>query len=171
MSYRIINSEPTFFHNSGSSVLDLLLTDTPESVLKFNQISMPGISKHDLIFASLNFTSTKCESGYWYRDYVNFDSTSLHEAFFRIDWNSYFCVDDPDILANMMNNHFNSLHDHFFPLRFRKFRKNPWFNNTIEKAIIERNLAYNNWKRHKTDDNKAQYERLRNIVNSMISNA
>ena len=37
--------------------------------------------------------------------------------------------------------------------------------------MIERNLAYNNWKRHKTVDNKAQYKRLRNIVNSMINNA
>lgn len=144
MSYSRINSEPTYFYSTGSSLLDLFLTDTPDAVLKFSQISLPGISKHDLLFTSLNFSNKHNESGYWYRDYVNYDHASLFESFFRINWNDYFCVDDPDMLTNIFNNHLAMLHDQFFPLRFRKFRKNPWFNNDIEIAMINRDLAYRN---------------------------
>lgn len=55
MSYNCINSEPTFFYQNGSSVLDLLLTDSPNLVLKFNQVSMPGVSNHDMIFSTIDF--------------------------------------------------------------------------------------------------------------------
>uniref|UniRef100_A0A1W7R6J3 Putative reverse transcriptase n=1 Tax=Aedes albopictus TaxID=7160 RepID=A0A1W7R6J3_AEDAL len=171
MSFERINSEPTFFYNTGSSLLDLFLTDTPDSVLKFSQISLPGISKHDLLFASLNFSNKDGETGYWYRDYLNYDHASLHDAFLAIDWNRFFCVDDPDILINMINNHFTVLHDNFFPLQFRKFRKNPWFNADIERAMINRDLAYRNWKHCRSAENKAEYKRLRNVVSSKISNA
>lgn len=50
--YSFINSEPTFFHNTGCSLLDLFITDSPHMVLKNDQISMPGISHHDMIILS-----------------------------------------------------------------------------------------------------------------------
>ena len=171
MSYSIINSEPTFFYNTGSSVLDLLITDSAEKVLKFSQISMSGISKHDLIFASLDYSHENKANGYWLRDYNNFDAAALQEEFYRINWNEYFSVDDPDVITSILNNNLCMLHEYFFPLKFRCFRKNPWCNSSIEKAIIERDLAYRNWKRNKTVENKASHKRLRNKVNSIISKA
>lgn len=60
-SFVCINDEPTFFHNTGCSQLDLLLTDSPQLIIKNDQISMPGVSSHDMIIASLDidFNSEK----------------------------------------------------------------------------------------------------------------
>lgn len=171
LSYSISNSEPTFFYQSGCSLLDLLISDTPASVLKFGQTSMPGVSKHDLIFASLDFSVTDPVEGYWYRDYYHFDDHALRCNFLDSNWNNYFSIDDPDILCNIFTNILHALHEKFFPKKFKKLKANPWFTVEIEWAIINRNIAYHNWKIFKTDLFLTTYKRLRNRVTTIIRNA
>lgn len=171
MSFAVVNSEPTFFFNNGCSLLDLLISNSPTLVLRFNQVSMPGISNHDLIFASLDFDREYHEDGYWFRDYYNFDSDMLRTHFLSPDWDDFLQINDPDVLLHVLNSRLVDLHDRFFPLKFRKSRKNPWFSGHIEKAMIERDLAYRNWKRTKCSQHKAQYHRLRNRVNFLVSKA
>ena len=107
----------------------------------------------------------------FYRDYVNFDSLALLEGFHNIDWNIFFCMDDPDEMINFINYHFLKLHDEHIPLRSKKRNKTPWFNNDISYAIINRNLAYAKWKRSKTEMDKSAYKRLRNYANELIKQA
>ncbi|XP_062714928.1 uncharacterized protein LOC134291327 [Aedes albopictus] len=61
MSYTCINSQPTFFHQTGCSLLDLLITDAPDVVVKQDQVSMSGVSNHDLVFCSLRLSFNKTE--------------------------------------------------------------------------------------------------------------
>lgn len=169
MSYDVVNHEPTFFFNSGSSLLDLLITDSATSVLRFNQISMPGISKHDLIFASLDFDRDSQQAGFWCRDYYNYDANALHSEFKNFDWNSFLQIDDPDVLLSVLNPRLTDLHERFFPMKFKKFKKNPWYSRDIEKAMIDRDLAYRIWKRTRSSQHRADYNHLRNRVNGLIS--
>lgn len=84
MSYTCVNKEPTFFYSSGCSLLDLLITDSPDVVSNVNQVSMPFVSKHDLIFASLNLNKPRQEP-IVYRDYKNFSANLLSVAFQRME--------------------------------------------------------------------------------------
>lgn len=171
LSYKCINSEPTYFHRTGCSLLDLLITDTPDTVVKHDQISMPGISNHDLIFCSLRYSFNRHDNVVYYRDYVNFDSSALSDDFNRIDWNAFFSMETPDEKLEFLNFHLLYLHDQHIPLRRKKQNKTPWFNNDISRAIINRNLAYNSWKRSKTEIDRSTYKRLRNKANELITQA
>lgn len=171
LSFKCINSEPTFFHRSGASLLDLLITDAPNTVVKQDQISMPGISNHDLIFCSLRYSSNRHDDIVYYRDYVNFDSRMLFDAFHAIDWNLFFCMDNPHEMLEFLNFHLLELHDQCIPLRRKKESKNPWFNSDVSRALVERNLAYQRWKRSKTENDRNSYKRLRNKANEVITKA
>lgn len=170
LSYTCVNNESTFFHSNGCSLLDLLITDSPDFVHKFDQVSVPFVSKHDLIFASLNISKIKAGS-VSYRDYKNFDASRLNQEFQRMDWNSMLSITDPDIFLDIFNNRLKFLHDELIPLRKSKPKVNPWFNHEIEKAIIDRNVAYSNWKRSRSETSGAHFKSLRNRVNMLIRDA
>lgn len=171
LSYSCVNSEPTFEHVNGCSLLDLFLTDSSNLVLKFNQVAVSGISHHDLIFASLDFHNQIVNPGYFYRDYKNFDRNSLVDAFgyFRLD--IFLSINNSDILLNLLNCHLHELHERFFPLKFCEKKSKSWFDLNIQRAMVNRDLAYNIWKNGKNDANRKKYAILRNKVNKMIADA
>lgn len=169
-SYTCVNSEPTFFHRTGCSLLDLLITDSPDRIITQHQVSMPGVSKHDLIFFSFDIRSQPKEP-IFYRDYKNFDATSLQTAFNHYNWNDFMSISNPNTLIECFNERFKYLHDTFIPLRRVKRNENAWYTNEIDLAIINRNMAYSNWKRSKCVINEREYKRHRNIVNLLIRKA
>lgn len=171
LAFHFANREPTYFYQTGCSLLDLLLTDSPNQISKFNQVSMPGISHHDLILASLEFSFTIPENRSYYHDYNNINYAELNEAFSRINWANYLNCAEPDILLEFFNVNMLNLFTQFVPLKEFKVRKNPWFNAVIEKAMIDRDLSYRNWKRSKSIEDKNHFKILRNRVNSLIEKA
>lgn len=167
-SFCNVSFEPTFFHQNGSSLLDLLLTDSSEIVLKFNQISMPGVSSHDLIFCSLDFCKSQSDEAFYYRDYNNCNYTVLNQCFQDTNWENFYSTNNPDCLIEILNEKLLLFHDNCVPVKLYRRRTNPWFDHEIEKTIIERNIAYRNWKRSKTLSDEAHYKTLRNRVVSKI---
>lgn len=95
----------------------------------------------------------------------------MRDTFFSFDWNSFLRITDPNDLLVSFNEILKVLHEDFFPLKWYKPRDNLWYNNDIELAIVNRNIAYNNWKRNKTTDLHNIYKRLRNRVNETIKHA
>ena len=170
MSYSCVNNEPTYFHTNGCSLLDLLITDSPDLIFNLNQVSMPFASMHDLIFASLNIMKGKPKA-VAYRDYKNFDANRLKEAFLNMDWNGMLSIADPDMFLGIFNSRLKFLHDTFIPIRNSKPKDNPWYNHEIEVATIDRDIAYSNWKRSRSESDSAHFKRLRNRVNLLIRDA
>ncbi|KAL9705436.1 hypothetical protein quinque_008954 [Culex quinquefasciatus] len=63
-------------------------------------VGCPALSQHDLIFASLDFDANPVPRVNTYRDYVNFDSTSLVDAVSSVPWHNFYEVNDPNELAD-----------------------------------------------------------------------
>lgn len=79
---------------------------------------------------------------------------------------------EPESMLTFLNMNLQMLHNRFFPLKFKKLCKNPWFNPEIERSMISRDIAYRLWKNSKYEnDKKKNYKRLRNKVNYIISKA
>lgn len=176
LSLTSIGEEPTFFYRDGCSQLDLLITSDREKVLRFNQVSFPCLSQHDLIFGSLDFDVTPVETSRTYRDYVNFDAQAVANAINSIPWNQFYAIDDPDELVEFFNYHIINVHNECIPLRTANSRRtsNGWFNFDVRKSMIERDMAYQDWRRappEYKDQARQQYKRLRNQTNSVISSA
>lgn len=171
-----VGAEPTFFHRTGCSQLDLLITNSIEKVLRFSQISFPALSQHDIILASLNFDVTPVARIDTYRDYVNFNAAVLENAVHTVPWNIFYGTRDPNVLLDFFNHHIKSIHDQCIPLRTRSTCKpaNIWFNQEVRKSMLERDLAYRDWLTAPSEmKNQARriYKILRNRTNTLIKNS
>ncbi|XP_055584722.1 uncharacterized protein LOC129737586 [Uranotaenia lowii] len=168
-----VGVEPTFFHADGCSQLDLFVTSSNRNVLRFNQVSFPTLSHHDLIYGSLDIDTTIAPKVEMFRDYMRLDFRALENNIFCVPWNEFYEMDDPNQLITFFNNHLQLIHDRCIPLRKRKRRKvcNPWFNDEIAKAMLERDLSYRDWRFAPTANKalaRSRFQQLRNKVNSLV---
>lgn len=169
-----VGQEPTFFYSTGSSQLDLLITDKPESVLRFGQVSVPNISHHDLIFASMNYDIQLTNEETFYRDYRAIDPNAVIRQFNDLNWSNFYTNVNPNILVEIFNDNLKCLHDSCVPLRKvkKKYRtNNPWFSTSIQKALIDRDRAYKKWKLTKNNNDFNEFKILRNLSNRLITQA
>lgn len=166
-------NEPTFFHQNGASQLDLIITNNELEVLKFNQVEVPMLSRHDLVFASLNISSVESTRAINYRDYSNIDLHGMTDSVNSFDWTSFYGIDDPNILVDLFNNEVKSLHERFVPLRTftPRAKYNPWFNHEIGRMMVDRDLAFKQWKGTGNPESHVLYKRLRNAVTNKIQKA
>lgn len=164
-----VNTIPTHFHYGGSSTIDLLLTNDPDFVLKFNQVSAACFSRHDIIFSTLDLNTTKTESCSFFRNYNKINVPALNHAVTSINWNLLYSMTDSNIALDFFNVRIKQLFEHFVPLCKFQTKQNPWFNNDILKAMIERDLAYGLWKADRSTLRFDEFKRLRNRVTTLIN--
>ncbi|XP_055522687.1 uncharacterized protein LOC129716869 [Wyeomyia smithii] len=175
-SLTCLGDEPTYFHNTGCSQLDLFVTNIRSKVRRFDQVSFSGLSQHDLIFATLEFEVTRSQPNQTFRDYVNFNAQAVAQAVLSVPWNEFYGLSDIDELTNFFNFHIKRIHDLHIPLRVvhANRRINPWFNVVVRRAIVERELAYREWLRspsHLKELKRQHYKTLRNRANLVICRA
>ncbi|KAL9698013.1 hypothetical protein quinque_001454 [Culex quinquefasciatus] len=168
--------EPTHYHDTGCSQLDLLVTNDRDKILRFGQVDFPGLSQHDLIYASLDFDATQTPTVNNYRDYVHFDADALKTATISIPWRNFYAISDPNHSLEFFTEQLKIVHDTCFPLRTssRRNASNRWFTGDVQRAILERDLAYKDWRTAAPDvkDLKRHtYKTLRNRANSVIERA
>lgn len=138
LSLECIGSEPTHFHRTGASQIDLMLTNCRNKILKFNQVSVPFMSNHDLIFVSYDMDYCFTSETISYRDYNQLDPGRVIQLYNSIDWNRFFEMENPDQLVEFFTMHVLNLYDSCVPLKTfqRRKRYKPWFNSEISKEII-----------------------------------
>lgn len=86
-----------------------------------------------------------------------------------IDWTLLYSITDVDVALDFFNMRLLQVLDYSVPVRVSKPKQNPWFNNGISNAIMERNIAYQLWKNQKSPESLNQYKRLRNRVTNLIN--
>ena len=107
------------------------MTNDSAKILRFGQVDFPGLSQHDLIYASLDYDATQPPTVTTYRDYVHFDADALKTATLRIPWRNFYEISDPN--DEFFTEQLKIVHDTFFPLRTSSGRKasNKWFNADV----------------------------------------
>lgn len=165
--------EPTYFYNNGCSQLDLIMTNRPSKAIRFNQINVPGFSNHDLVFASFDYNTSNHINEISYRDYKHMNPNVILEHFNSIDWTNYFAMNDPNDLLDFFNENIGRLFENCVPLRTFRPKKpfNPWFNATIQRAIIDRDLMHRQWKTSQNERDHAMFRKLRNKVTTLVKKA
>ncbi|KAL1373674.1 hypothetical protein pipiens_018523, partial [Culex pipiens pipiens] len=151
-----VGEEPTFYHRHGCSQLDLLLSSCCEKVLRFSQVAFPGLSTHDLIFGSLDFDVLPPVRSNTYRDYVHFNANDVENEINSVDWSEFYNLHNPNAMLDFFNSHVKRIHDQCIPLRTCSNRKklNPWYNNEIKRSMLERDMAYDDWRKAPPEPSK-----------------
>jgi Reverse transcriptase (RNA-dependent DNA polymerase) len=135
-------------------------------------------SDHDLIYGTVKI----CEViqtppdrvPQFYRSYNHINYDQLYHDVEVQNWSAIFEMPDPDEQIQHFNAIVSWLLDLHAPLR--KYIKkdegaNPWFTFNIEKAMVERNIAYRVWKIRRTDHDRNRYKEQRKRVNYMVREA
>lgn len=173
-SFSSLGTIPTHFHRTGSSQIDLMITNKRESVLRFNQVDVPCMSNHDLLFASLDVDVLLSSADpVSYRDYSRFNPSTAISIFNQISWDEFYQSNNPEILLHFFNEHVKTMFDTTIPVKTNVINRkcNPWFNAEVSRAIVDRDLAFRQWKTTRNDSDFEHFKRLRNYATSSILNA
>lgn len=132
MSFEFVSEEPTHFSSTTSTAIDHFLTTSIGNVTRFSEISLPGISKHDLIFLSL-----RCDMNYvskpprFTRRLDKLDIDELMADAATVDWMRLIYLTDVDEMVESFSEDILRLLDVHAPLEPCTSERslNPWFNH------------------------------------------
>ena len=170
-----INKMPTrYSQHCKPSLLDVFCFGDLDFVNHFEQIALPGISDHDLLFSSYNlkFNTPSTKSVFTYRDFKRLNLQALFSEATILPWNDCRFFSDINKKLEHFTNLINYLFEKYVPLKTIKPRKSdhPWFNDEVDEAIRNRGKLYNRWRRNRSNHNWSQYLVARKHA-SMLTNA
>ena len=171
-SLDIINTEPTYFYESGSSLLDLIITNT-NKVSFWNQISV-GCFDHDLMFFVYDSLYDSKFGTNVFRDFKNLNTVAMYQFASALPWSKIADYTHIDEKLDLFNDLTLNVLERCVPLRKVKKEKKfspSWFNNAIVDAIILRDIAYSHWKKSRTNVCLKEFRRLRNIATDLVRKA
>lgn len=153
------------------SLIDLCLTNRPEKIVFFNQVSH-GLSKHDIIFGSYSCDKRSLgKEPMLTRNFARVDMGSLSLDAGSIGWGDVFDAVGVNDKIEVFNRKVLSLLDAHAPLKPFTREKSltsiqPWFTDEIRRALLERDVAEFEYRHHRVT--KAHYHRLRNVATNLI---
>jgi len=161
---------PTHFSANSNTLLDLFFVNQKHKVLRYDQLSAPMFSKHDLIYLEYNFCSQKRDETFTYRDFNNINFVNLTADIGNIRWDSIYSMTSIDDQVVFVQNAITSLFNKHVPVKtkIRKSKFEPWLSNQTLELIKKRNTAFNRWKRFKTPNMRQEFTQLRNLVTKMV---
>lgn len=164
---------PTHYTATSSTLLDLFFVNEPRKILLYDQLSASCFSKHDLIFLTYDFSLHVAYETFTYRDFKNLNYDTLHDNVRSIDWTAIYDLVSVDEQVDFLEGNIVQLYDISVPIRTKIFSGNsrPWFNSDIKALIISRDLAYERWKRFKSNDLREEFKIARRAVNHGIRRA
>ena len=167
-------TEPTHIKPNSSTLLDLIITDSPGYITESGVSSPIGDPYHCLIHCSINFNTAhqKCYSRLIWR--YNFgDFNKLNNNLINAPWSTMETFDEIDDYVHFFNTLFLNTCKEHIPTKLVTIRPNdePWMHNSVRRALRRRNRAFRRWKRNRTEENYAAYQHTRNIFENSKTTA
>jgi hypothetical protein len=178
LALSIISSEPTHFQST-LTLIDLCITNNPDLVQMFSQISLPGIpTDHDLIYGFYHVCDATENEGSappkFYRDFNAVNKDDLLRDVALWDFRQIFFMSNPNDQVEYLNEIIISLFQAHVPLKhfYQIDEANPWLTFEITSAMTERDIAYRIWRNDKRNNDKlVRLQSLRKTVRSMVRSA
>lgn len=154
------------------STIDYICVSDRASVESFKPFSIPSISKHDILLATLQFALPELEqTPIKRRSFRNFNLRNLLIDLAEVDWRSLYLSNDLEFKVKFITEAITRAYDAHAPYRVFVPRKprSPWITPDIKRVISARNKAWRQYKHHGAP--KSHYTSLRNTVKRMVRNA
>lgn len=167
------DSVPTCFRpNAPPSLLDFIIVSDPSSVLVYDQLSLEGISEHDLLFCTYNisFSYNIAPMSFQFKDFRSIDIDSLHTAASSIPWEQCRLKSDPNDKLKCLQLFLAHLYDTYVPIKTVSIRNKacPWFTSAVLSALKSRNKLYSKWKQNRSQLNWVAYKVARNKATYIV---
>lgn len=175
LNLNILSLKPTFHLPLSDTCLDHILCKDLLRVIKHGQLSVSGLSYHDLIYVELNLKlKPEVKKDFiTIRDFKNINVNKLKEECLSIEWGDLYNKELIDDKVNILCNKLLGLYDKYIPERIIYTKKNPcpWIDSNIKTYIRERDLLYKRYLRTKDPNVWERYRVLRNNVKRILRDA
>ena len=165
--------EPTRVTATSSTLIDLMLTATPENVKMHGVVDTPGISDHCMTFLAYSLKKPKFNPQMvTRRDFRKFNKNAFMQDMSLAPWGNIEAVDDDDIdnKVTIFENIHKEIIDKHAP--FRTFRVTrpaaPWLTDEIKDLMDNRDKYKNKFNQDKNPNTDLLYKDLRNRVTHAI---
>lgn len=164
---------PTRVSESSSSIIDLIITNSPELSTVVDVINMEGISDHYLVYSVLRLQKLRMPISFrTYRDYSGFVLNNFLFDLNSVYWDLIYSLKDVNEMVSFLNTNLIKIFDIHAPIKKSRFTKAPapWITPNIKFMMKLRRRALTRYKRLKTDAAFDEYKQLRNYVVSAVRN-
>ena len=166
--------DPTYITENYTSLLDLIITDSPGYVLDSGVGNPIGDPHHCYVFCKLCITyckDVKYHRGIWLYNNANIDD--LNNALSLCPWDVLDIFDDIEDMADYFTSLFLETCKQFITFKDIIIRPQdkPWMTQVIRKKLRERNRLHKRWKSTGRADYFANYQQKRNETNEVIKTA
>ena len=167
--------EPTRITMKSSSLIDHIVTNTPEKICHSGVIHT-GISDHSIIFAirKIRIIEKKENNTVEMRNMKKFDKGRFLDELLTQHWEYvYFFGNDPNAMWEIWKDLFLEVLDKHAPLQRKKIRshKIPWITSQIKSLINTRDKLKIKATISKSETDWVNYKAARNQVNIKLRNA
>lgn len=170
----ILNSNATHHVGTSHTCLDLMITSNPDKILTYGQLSAPGLSNHDLIYAAYSLKCPKYKPKIvTYRDFKNIDFNTFMTDAYNTAWHEILSLEHIDTKVTHFNKLLLELYDKHAPVRTARVTRPPapWLTQDVRNSMTERDLAHRLYKSFPTSENFTNYKILRNRTTQIVRNA
>ena len=168
--------DPTHFTGHSSSIIDLIFTSTPDSIVECG-VGEPFLQQdlryHCPIYAIIKFEKTTSRSYrrlIWRYNVADFDAFRDHVS--STDWNQIKCADLDKYVDNFISL-INNAALRFIPHKSVVVKNSDcsWMTSNIKKRIRQRRRAYRKAKQSGSVHHWARFRRIRNDVVALLRKA
>ena len=173
---------PTRVTETTSTLIDLVLTGTPQNVKKTGVVDVPGISDHCLVYFAYALKKNKYKPKMvTRRNLKNFKEEAFVQDIADTDWNEVYHAVDTNEKSQVFERQFSAVLDQHAP--FKTFRVTrppaPWLTQDIKDEMDKRDRYKNKFNQQRQQNDKKEvtsqtfsiYQGLRNKVTHMIRRA
>lgn len=148
LGLEIVNTEiPTHFQGN-PSLLDHVIVSDLDNVIRYQQLSAPYYSKHDIIYITINLELQCKQTEYYnYRNFKQVDLNVLSRCISKINWSQLLTLQISEAIS-FFQNEIVSLFDKFVPLVTKKKAdpKIPWMTSEIKVLRKQRDQEFQKYK-------------------------
>lgn len=172
----VMNRYPTrYAPNDPPSLLDLLVVSNPSNVLLMDQLSLEGLSDHDLLYCTYNidFSHSQVPLTFQYRDVKSVNISSLSCDAYCAPWDGCKYLSNIDDKLDFVQSIIAELFEAHVPLKTVRIRntKCPWYTSEAQASIKNRRKHYRRWRSNPTPRNWELYCQARNQATWIIRSA
>lgn len=171
----VLKTPPTRITERSSTTIDLLVTDSPQTIRRAGTSSANDISDHEIVFLIADIrVPPPSPVRSKVRNFRRIDPVRLQADFVAKDWEPFYRSDSAEVKSAFLSSELQSLLDQHAPEKtiIIRDKRTPWITTEIEHAIEVRNLAFSlfsrNPNRSRGDVQWVEYTRQRDRVKSLI---
>lgn len=163
--------EPTRIQNSSATLLDIIITDSPQLFKNVTVHHNPLLSDHAMVLVELSIKKPKSNDQFlWTRSLKKIDEDEFHSDLVNLPWYSVLETDDINEMVTRLNELIIMLFEKHAPLKKIRVNQNPrpWLTDTVRCMMSLRDEALARAISTKQEPHLRYYKDLRNLVNSSI---